>query len=132
MKHKHELLVNVPPGLPPVYGVEWLLHEAIVNFITNAIKYTPDGGKIILRAIDMNDFVRIEVEDNGIGISPEDTKRLFNDFIRIKQKDTPVSNVEGSGLGLAIVKRVIEAHGGTVNVSSRQYKGSTFIIKLPT
>jgi len=129
--HHHSLTVNVAEGLPPVRGVERLIREAVTNLITNAIKYTPDNGAIEIRAWADGDRVRIEVEDNGIGIALEDQNRLFQEFVRIKQKDTRLGDVAGSGLGLSIVRRVIEAHHGHVGVTSELGKGSTFFIDLP-
>lgn len=125
------LSVDVPPGLPTVHGIEWLLREAIVNFITNAVKYTPEGGRITLRALVRDNVFCVEVEDDGIGIAAEDASRVFLDFVRVQRDDTSGGPVEGTGLGLAIVKRVIEAHGGRVDVVSELNKGSTFIIELP-
>jgi signal transduction histidine kinase len=72
------------------------------------------------------------VQDNGIGIAPEDQKRLFQEFVRIKRKGGPLGEVAGSGLGLSIVRRVVEAHGGQVGVTSELNNGSTFFIELPT
>jgi len=129
--HRHSLRVDVPPDLPPVRGVERLIHEAVVNLITNASKYTPDGGQIILRARGGGHVVRIEVEDNGIGIAREDQKRLFQEFARIRRKVSTLPEVTGSGLGLSIVRRVVEAHKGRVGVVSELGKGSTFYIELP-
>ena len=129
--HHHTMKLEVVRPLPKVKGIERLLREAVVNFITNAIKYTPDGGKIIVRAVHRPPVVHIEVEDNGIGISQADQNRLFNEFVRIQRDDTAVSKITGSGLGLSIVRRVIEAHAGRTFVISRLNEGSTFVIELP-
>jgi signal transduction histidine kinase len=129
--HQHELIAEIPERLPGVMGVERLLREAVANYITNAIKYTPDGGRIVVRARSADHVVRIEVQDNGIGIAPKDQRRLFEEFVRVKVAGTTVSNVTGSGLGLSIVRNVVEKHGGLVGVRSRPKKGSTFFIHLP-
>ncbi len=128
----HEMIIEVPDDLPPTRGVERLVREALVNFITNAIKYTPTGGRIVVRAfLADGDRTRVEVEDNGIGIGPEDQQRLFEDFVRIDRPDSPVADAPGTGLGLSIVKRIIEAHGGEVGVESEVNEGSTFYVMLP-
>ena len=124
--HRHELVLDVPA----VRGIDRLLREATVNYITNAIKYTPDGGRIVVRATYREPTIRIEVEDNGIGISTEDRAGLFTEFTRLDRTGTPVAEVTGSGLGLSIVRRVIEHHGGRVDVESEPGRGSTFIIEL--
>jgi signal transduction histidine kinase len=114
-----------------VIGIERLLYEAAANLLTNAIKYTPLGGRIAVQAHRDNDTVRIEVEDNGIGISTEDQKKLFQEFVRLKPKHDRTGDTPGSGLGLSIVQRIVEMHHGTVRIVSEPNRGSTFIIELP-
>ena len=120
-----ELVTEDP--VPPVLGVEPLLREAVTNFVTNAIKYTPDGGRITVRARHEPPRVRIEVQDNGIGIAAEDQGRVFEDFVRLKHAD---ERERGSGLGLGIVQRIVQCHGGTVGLESEPGRGSTFSIEL--
>ena len=127
----HTLEAEFPERLPTVSGIERLLRESILNLITNAIKYTPEGGKITVRVMDGGGAVRIQVQDNGIGIAPEDRQRLFKEFVRIRRDDVSVGQQASSGLGLSIVRRVVEAHGGHVEVESAVNKGSTFTIELP-
>jgi signal transduction histidine kinase len=129
--HHHELRAEIPGDLPPIPGIERLLSECVSNLLTNAIKYTPDGGKITVRAVLRGSWIRFEVQDNGIGIEPADQKRLFRDFVRIRRKDTGLPAREGSGLGLSIVRRIAEMHGGRAGVQSELNKGSTFFIELP-
>jgi len=128
--HQHALTAVVDGDLPPVYGIERLIHEAVANLITNAIKYTPDGGTITVRGAHRENTVRIEVEDNGIGISSEDKTRLFEEFVRLRP-GAGSPEKEGSGLGLSIVRRIIEIHGGRVDVTSEPNVGSKFTIELP-
>jgi len=125
------LLAEPEEGLPKVRGVEVLLREAVANYVSNAVKYTPEGGRIALGARHAPPMVRIEVRDDGPGISEEDRKRLFSEFVRIRQQGKPVARVEGTGLGLTIVRRIVEAHGGRAGVGSEPGPGSTFWIELP-
>jgi signal transduction histidine kinase len=131
----HTLKLELRGAPPPVRGIHLLLREAIANYITNAVKYTPEGGTILVRAYRLpaphEGRVRIEVTDNGIGISPEDQERLFSEFVRIRREGTSVGRAQGTGLGLSIVKRVAESHGGAVGVESVPDAGSTFYVELP-
>ena len=145
--HGHTLTADIADDLPPVQGIETLLRESVVNLVTNAIKYTPDGGRIAIRAQSVNGErdgatrgqngeapprrVRIEVEDNGIGISPEDQEKLFKEFVRIRRQDRPLRDQGGSGLGLSNVRRIIELHNGQFGVRSAQNQGSLFFLELP-
>ena len=129
--HRHELTLEIHRPLPAVVGSERLLSEALVNYITNAIKYTPDGGRIEVSAFARPPDVRVEVRDNGVGIPEEDLPRLFREFVRLDYQGTPVAKVGGSGLGLSIVQRIVVAHGGRAGVTSKPGKGSTFFIELP-
>lgn len=126
--HRHTLRLEIPDGVPPVVGHERLLQEALVNYITNAINYTPDGGEIVVRLFYRAPMVRVEVSDNGIGIAVEDQARLFQEFVRIPGQ---AGGPKGSGLGLSIVRRIVEAHGGRTGVESEVGKGSTFFVELP-
>ena len=129
--HGHTLHLEIAQDLPHVHGIDRLLQEAVANLITNADKYTPANGTVTVRVRRGDTAVRIEVEDTGIGIAPEDQGRLFQEFVRVRRKDSPVGEVAGSGLGLSIVRRVIETHRGKVGVISELNKGSTFFIELP-
>ncbi len=127
----HSLVLEVPGPVPPVVGHERLLQEALVNYVTNAIKYTPDGGHIVVRVLHRAPRVRVEVSDDGIGIAREDQERLFQEFVRIPSPDPEAAKVKGSGLGLSIVKRIALAHGGRTWLESEKGKGSTFGLELP-
>lgn len=124
------LSVESAPGLPPVIEADQaLLHQGVYNLVENAIKYTPNGGKVTVRVrASQNDLV-FEVQDNGIGIAPSDLPRLFEKFYRGKQRDARAQH--GSGLGLAIVRSIAERHGGRVWVESELGKGSTFFLLVP-
>jgi signal transduction histidine kinase len=106
------------------------LKQVILNYVSNALKFTPVGGRITVRAhLGKDSMLRLEVEDSGIGIAKEDLRLLFQDF---QQLDGGLSKrVQGTGLGLALTKRLVEAQGGKVGVVSVPGKGSTFFADLP-
>lgn len=128
---QQQVTVEIAGDLPPIRGVRRLLQTAIANLVSNANKYTPPGGQIVVRAFRTDGNIRIEVQDTGIGIAPEDHKRLFQEFVRLKRKDSVLGEVAGSGLGLSIVRRIAESHGGSVGAMSELDKGSTFYLELP-
>ena len=105
-------------------------HEAIDNLISNAIKYSPIGGKISVQVGQDSKMTAIRVVDEGAGLSPEDLGRLFGRFQRLSAK--PTGGESSTGLGLSIVKRIIDMHGGEVTANSAgPGQGSTFTITLP-
>ncbi len=101
----------------------------LTNLVGNAVKYNRDGGTVTVRARHEGEWVRIDVEDTGIGIAEENLDQVFSEFFREKRTET--KGLEGSGLGLAIVKRLVERAGGQVRLVSEQGKGSTFSVLLP-
>jgi signal transduction histidine kinase len=106
-----------------------MVREAMENLVNNAIKYTPDGGKITVRAFAKDNRFYFEVEDNGFGLSPEHLPRLFTSFYRAKQTGT--ERIEGTGVGLSLVKTIVDRHQGDVWVESEPEKGSKFGFWLP-
>lgn len=98
------------------------------NLITNAVKYNKDNGSVVINIKQLDDKIQISVTDTGIGIDPEDVKRLFNDFVRIKNENT--INILGSGLGLSTVKKLVSLYNGTVSVESKVGSGSTFTVQM--
>jgi signal transduction histidine kinase len=119
-----------PAELPPVRVHERLLREAVANFLSNAMKFTPEGGDVTLRAEALPDSVRISVEDTGVGISLEDQGELFREFSRMRPADTSGDGRRGSGIGLSIVKRIADAHHASLGCRSAPGAGSTFFIEL--
>jgi two-component system sensor histidine kinase ResE len=105
------------------------LKEVLFNLISNALKYTPRGGRIMLCAERIGTTARITVEDTGSGIAPEDMPHIFERFYRITSGGTPA--VPGNGIGLNICREIITVHGGTIAVEGELGKGSRFIISLP-
>ncbi|HEY9876720.1 MAG TPA: ATP-binding protein [Candidatus Obscuribacterales bacterium] len=104
-----------------------LLRHIISNLLSNAIKYSPEGENIRFEVMCDRETVRFQIQDRGIGIPPEDQKRLFEPFHRA----TNVSTISGTGLGLTIVKRSVDLHGGQIDVQSEVGVGTTFRVTLP-
>jgi len=113
----------------PITGDGGRLAQLLDNLISNAVKFTPAGGKVEVAAGSSANAVWIEVRDNGIGINPDDQERLFNKFFRT-QAATKAS-IQGTGLGLAISKAIAQAHGGSIGVQSVEGEGTTFRVDLP-
>ena len=106
------------------------LGEAVINVLDNAIKYSPDGSKIFIRLQKRNDLVRMEIEDQGIGIPQNEYHKIFQRFYRGSSKE--VMEKSGTGIGLFLSREIIEKHAGTITVTSgKKKKGSTFVIQLP-
>jgi Signal transduction histidine kinase len=120
---------------PYLYADELHISEIIINLISNAVKYTPEGGSVTYSMDQISDVIdgkvtyRFEVADNGIGMSEEFQRHLFETFSR--EQTSTVSGVEGTGLGLAIVKKIVDLAGGTIRVKSKQKVGSTFTVEIP-
>ncbi len=106
------------------------LEEMILIFLDNAVKYTPEGGKIIIETRSDPRHVTIKIKDTGIGIASKDIPRIFERFYRVEPSRSKIK-VAGFGLGLPLAKKIIDLHKGTVAVSSHLQKGSIFTIKLP-
>jgi two-component system sensor histidine kinase/response regulator len=121
--------LNVDEYLPPVNGDPKCLKEAFLNIVSNAIKYNREGGKVIIRVEKKDDGLGVEISDTGIGISQENLPFIFDEFFRVKTRQTQYIN--GTGLGLAIAKRIIDAHNGCIKVTSEPDRGTTFSILLP-
>jgi signal transduction histidine kinase len=124
------LELELPRPLPEVSGIEPLVREAVVNYLTNAVELTPAGGRIVVRARAAGQAVRIEVEDTGPGVADDDREKLFEEFVRLPRRGSREVG-ESTGLGLSIVKRVADALGGACGVESRPGEGSTFWLDLP-
>jgi hypothetical protein len=128
LKEKQELTVQVPDVLPTIQGDRIRLSQVLMNLLSNAAKFTPQGGTIKLSVKDEEDIVEVQVSDTGIGINKEDLQRVFEPFATI-QKPT---YIQGTGLGLSVTKGLVEAHGGRIWAESEgEGKGATFTFTLP-
>jgi signal transduction histidine kinase len=126
---KYNLTVDLKldPNLPEILGDAAQLKRVFWNLMSNAIKFTPANGKIVISTEAVRDQVCVKVSDTGIGISKDELPLLFSEFRRLKGAGT----TEGSGLGLYIVKNIVRGHGGTVDVESELGAGATFILHFP-
>ncbi len=126
-------MVEKPPADAPQNVTAWAdpdaLRQVMDNLVDNAIKYTPNGGRITVRWSATSETVSFEVEDTGVGIPPDDLPRVFERFYRVDKARS--RSVGGTGLGLAIVKHLVQAMKGTVRVASTISKGTTFRVTLP-
>lgn len=126
-KQALELKVEAPEGLGTMEGDEKRLKQALFNLVSNAIKYTPAGGRILLGAQREADHIVLCVSDTGIGIPADDQARVFERF----ERGTGLKGSGGAGLGLSLVKSFIELHGGTVSIDSDSERGSVIRCRLP-
>jgi signal transduction histidine kinase len=131
---KLALEVDVPAKLPHVWGDEERLIQILNNLVSNAYKYTPDGGEIFITVNgqtvpSISGCLAISVRDTGVGISPEDQQKLFTKFFRAD--DPRIRDVPGTGLGLSITKSLVEIHGGEIWFQSDSDRGTTFTFTLP-
>jgi signal transduction histidine kinase len=120
---------NVSENLPSLVGDKELLKVAIINILNNAVKYTPENGKVTFSLLNQNGFIVFDVIDTGYGISQEDLPLIFDKAYR--SEDPLVRETPGSGLGLAITQEIIQLHGGEIEVDSESGNGTHFAIKLP-
>ena len=127
--HNHSITCEAEENLPSITGDRQRLEQVIINIISNAIKYTPEGGRIDVRMFRENDRLVTTVKDNGVGIPEKDIEHLFERFYRVEKSRT--SDAGGTGLGLAIAKELVEAHGGRITIDSKVNEGTEVRIELP-
>ncbi|MCA9923909.1 MAG: GAF domain-containing protein [Anaerolineales bacterium] len=128
-ERNQKIAIEAPEDLPPVYADPDRINQVLTNLVSNAHKYTPDGGAVIVRAGFDDAFARVSVIDTGIGISEEDQKKLFTQFFRSENADVRAKN--GWGLGLSIVRKMVEAQGGEIDFTSQYGQGSQFVFSVP-
>lgn len=121
--------LNIPEGLPKILADETRISQVVLNLIDNAIKYTPDGGRVLISTSAKDRLVQVNVTDTGIGIPEKDIPRIFERFYRVDKARS--RELGGTGLGLSIVKHIIQAHEGKVWVKSELGQGSTFSFTIP-
>ncbi len=125
----HSIHYNLEEPLPEVIGDSDKLTQVVTNLLSNAIKYSPDGGDILITSRREGDFVRVSVQDSGMGIPAQALEKIFTAYNRVDSEKTRY--IQGTGLGLPIVQQIIKGHGGMVGVKSTSGQGSTFYFTLP-
>jgi signal transduction histidine kinase len=125
---KHDVAVEIDHAPLAVIGNPDRLRQVIGNLISNAIKYSPQGGVVEVSADGGNGSVRVEVRDEGMGIPLSQQPQIFTKFFR---GDAPASGITGTGLGLAVSRDIVESHGGRIGFTSAEGKGTTFFVELP-
>ncbi len=128
-KNRVNLSLEVEDGIPPYRANRFLVERMLINLVENSAKYTPENGSVSVRASAQNGDLRIEVEDNGIGIPLEHQERIFERFYRVDKNRS--REIGGTGLGLSIVKHIVIQHGGIIGVRSSEGEGTTFTVELP-
>ncbi|UCH00393.1 MAG: GHKL domain-containing protein, partial [Deltaproteobacteria bacterium] len=126
---RHQIAVDIPSPLPDLLADMDKMVQVFLNLLDNAIKFSPDGGKISIKAGVKGKMVRCDISDQGIGIAKRDIPHIFKKFYRVDNSDK--YEISGTGLGLSIVKHIVESHGGKISVRSKLRKGSTFTMLLP-
>lgn len=124
-----EMITDVAPGLPKLYGDETMLTQVVTNLVGNALKYSPDGGEVRVSAAVENGDMLFIVKDQGIGIPKDEIEKVLQPFGRTEQARQ--RNIDGTGLGLPLTKGLVEAHGGTLKIESDTGKGTTVTVRLP-
>jgi len=145
-----EVTVDVSGVLPELRGDPERMRQVVLNLVDNAVKFTPQGGKVTMavRPVDIRDGgvadddddggmfftptkpgVEVRVSDTGIGIAEKERARVIDAFYQVDSSST--REYGGAGLGLAIVKRIVEAHGGTITVGANEPQGTSFVVTLP-
>jgi signal transduction histidine kinase len=126
---KHRFVISFPSDFPIVDADRRRLEQVVRNLLDNAVKYSPDGGLVVVRGQVAGDEVILSVADNGVGIAPEHLNRLFEKFFRVK---SPLGDkVRGTGLGLPISRTIVQSHGGRIWAESEVAKGTTIYFTLP-
>jgi signal transduction histidine kinase len=126
---RHPSMVEMPEDPLPCWADRDRVAEVLDNLLSNAAKYSPDGGKIRLEVRSEGETLTVKVTDSGIGIARQDMDRLFRPFSRLRTRRT--AEIEGTGLGLYICERIVRAHGGRMWAESEPGRGSTFAFSLP-
>jgi two-component system phosphate regulon sensor histidine kinase PhoR len=126
---KHEFIVDLGLGFPSIVADKDKVDQILTNLTNNAIKYSPEGGRIEVKGSHLEDAVQVSISDQGLGIPEEHINKVFDRYHRVNSQET--RKVSGTGIGLYLVKYLVEAHGGKIWVESQLGKGSVFTFELP-
>ncbi|MBW1801250.1 MAG: PAS domain-containing protein [Deltaproteobacteria bacterium] len=125
----HDIIIDVPPTLPPIVADEDKMVQVFFNLIDNAIKFSPAGGEILVAARAGQSSIHCDISDPGLGIDEKEISRIFEKFYRIDNSDC--YEIPGTGLGLPIVQYIVDAHHGKISVTSQKGQGTTFSVRFP-
>jgi signal transduction histidine kinase len=128
-RHGITLSQTVDPGVADLVADERKVKQILLNLLTNAVKFTPEGGRVGVTVTAADGAITIAVSDTGIGIAPEDQAAIFEEFRQVGREDA--RKQEGTGLGLTLAKKFVELHGGRIGAESHVGQGSTFTFTLP-
>ena len=124
-ERKHLMFDSPIEPFPPVMGDKNRLRQVFLNIIDNALKYTPEGGNVIVQILNKETNIEVLISDTGCGIAPEDLPKVKDKFYKANQ------NVGGSGIGLAVADEIVQMHGGTLDIESGIGVGTTVKISIP-
>ena len=122
------IYTSIPEHLPGITGNKDALVSVFVNLLNNSLKFTPWGGRIDIDIVELDQYIQATVKDNGIGLGTDDIEKIFEKFYRVG--NDIYNNTKGTGLGLTIAKGIVEGHGGTIEVESKEGKGITFTFTI--
>jgi signal transduction histidine kinase len=125
---RQSLTLELPQEMPLVKVDQRRIGQVVTNLLGNALKFTPEEGSIVLRAMARDQDLMVEVQDSGPGLRPEEQHRLFQPYFR---SEVDRQRLSGAGLGLALSREIVEAHGGEIWLNSEVGKGSTFGFSIP-
>lgn len=128
-KHSQHLEYEIADDLPLALGDKERIEQVMVNIVSNSVKYTPDGGDILVSASEDGDMISVKVTDNGMGVPKENLAHIFERFYRVDKARSREQG--GTGLGLSIAKEIVETHGGTIDMQSEIGRGTTVTFTLP-
>jgi PAS domain S-box-containing protein len=126
---KHEVAVDIPADLPNLWADMDKMIQLFLNLLDNAVKFSPAGGEIVIKARGEGKMIKCDISDQGLGMAKKEIPHIFEKFYRVDNSDT--YEIQGTGLGLPIVKHIVESHQGEISVKSKLGKGSVFTVLLP-
>ena len=129
MKGNHQLVSDVPEGIPTILADDAKLQQILYNLVGNALKYSPNGGEVKLFVREQDDGITIGIKDQGLGIPPDQIPKMFGQFFRVDSNSH--TGIKGTGLGLWLTKHMVDGHAGKLWVESDYGHGSTFFVWLP-
>lgn len=125
-KNRLNITTDIPENLPKINADKDKIIQVFINLLSNALKFTHEGGNVEIRAFEFENYIEVQVKDDGIGIPPDKIDKIFNKFYQVNNNST--HSYGGAGLGLTVSKAIIEDHGGSIRAESSPSKGSVFIL----